>query len=307
VQDRRGGEEVKIGYPCINRSIGCTANRTFRLASYSGERLAETVSRNLACLRRILAFNREHGILFFRITSDLVPFASHPVMDFNWQDRFREEFREIGREIRESGTRISMHPDQFILINAPDQGIVGRSIAELRYHAEVLDLMGLDTTAKIQLHVGGVYGDRPGSIRRFVDNAAGLPEPVLRRLVIENDDLRYPLADCLGIHGETGLPVLFDAFHHELNNRGEPLGRALGFATETWGRPDGTPMVDYSSQEEGKRRGTHASTLDPRLFTGFLRDSLPHDMDIMLEIKDKERSALAALGIAREDPRLGGG
>ena len=295
---------MKIGYPCISRSIGCTANHTFRLVSYSRERLEKTVAENLACLGRILAINREHGILFFRITSELVPFASHPVMDFPWQDRFREEFRQIGRLIRESGIRISMHPDQFVLINAPDPGIVGRSIAELRYHAQVLDLMELDTTAKIQIHVGGVYGDREGSIRRFVDNARVLPEEILRRLVVENDDLRFSFADCLRIHRETGLPILLDTFHHELNNRGEPLGRALDLAGETWGEPDGTPMVDFSSQEAGKRQGTHAATLDPRLFGRFLGDSLPHDMDIMLEIKDKERSALAALAIARDDPRV---
>jgi UV DNA damage endonuclease len=306
VQDRRGGGEVKIGYPCINRSIGCSANRTFRLASYSRERLAETVAGNLACLARILSFNRENGILFFRITSDLVPFASHPVMDFPWQDRFMEEFRTIGRAIRDAGIRISMHPDQFVLINAQDAGIVDRSIAELRYHAEILDLMELDTTAKIQIHIGGVYGDREGSIRRFVDHAAELPGEVFRRLVIENDDLRFPLGDCLRVHGETGLPVLFDAFHHELLNRGEPLARALGLAAGTWGKSDGIPLVDYSSQEMGKRRGTHAATLDPQLFGGFLRDSWPHDMDIMLEIKDKERSALAALAIAGDEPRLVG-
>jgi UV DNA damage endonuclease len=299
-----GGEFVKIGYPCINRSIGCTANHTFRLASYSGERVGATVAGNLECLERILRFNREHGILFFRITSDLVPFASHPVMDFPWQDRFRDRFREIGRLVRDSGFRISMHPDQFVLINSPDAGITERSVAELRYHAAVLDLMELDTTAKVQIHVGGLYGDREGSIRRFVDRAAGLPEAVLRRLVVENDDLRFPLADCLRIHGEAGIPVLFDAFHHELLNHGESLSDALGLASGTWGRSDGIPMVDYSSQEEGKKRGSHRATLDPGHFHRFLAGTRPHDLDIMLEIKDKERSALAALGIARGDPRL---
>jgi UV DNA damage endonuclease len=149
---------------------------SFRLASYSPERLEETVAENLACLGRILGFNRDHGILFFRITSDLVPFASHPAMDSPWQDRLGGLFRETGRIIRDSGIRISMHPDQYILINAPDEAVVRRSIAELRYHAEVLDLMGLDTTARIQIHVGGVYGDREASIRRFADRAAGLDE-----------------------------------------------------------------------------------------------------------------------------------
>ena len=295
---------MRIGYPCINRSIGCTANRTFRLASYSGGRVEETVAGNLDCLERILRFNLDHGILFFRITSDLVPFASHPVMDFPWQDRFREQFRGIGRLIRDSGIRISMHPDQFVLINATDAGIVDRSVAELRYQAGVLDLMELDTTAKIQIHVGGLYGDREAAIRRFVDRAAGLDEAVLRRLAIENDDLRFPLADCLRIHGETGLPVILDSFHHELLNRGEPLGEAVASAAGTWRGTDGVPMMDYSSQEEGKKRGSHRGTLDPAHFRRVLLATRPHDLDIMLEIKDKEQSACAALGIARGDPRL---
>jgi len=39
-------------------------------------------------------------------------------------------------------------------------------------------------------------------------------------------------------------------------------------------------------------------------FRQFLKETLPADFDIMLEIKDKEKSALAALWIARDDPRL---
>jgi len=111
---------MKVGYPCLNRSIGCTPGRTFRLASYSPERLAAAVGWNLDCLERILEFNRDNGLLFLRITSDLVPFASHPVCAFPWPEEFAGRFAALGKIIRGSGMRISMHPDQFTLINSPD-------------------------------------------------------------------------------------------------------------------------------------------------------------------------------------------
>jgi len=295
---------MRIGYPCINRSIGCSANKTFRLASYSEERLIETVAENLACLKRILSWNVKHDILFFRITSDLVPFASHPVCTFRWQEHFKNEFAEIGEFIRKSGIRISMHPDQFIVLNAPDKEVVGRSIAELAYHAGVLDAMGLDTTAKIQLHVGGVYGDKGAGLARFSRTYEHLDPAIRRRLVIENDDNRFTAADCLSVHEETGIPVLFDVFHHTCNNAGEAMEEALQLTGKTWKMSDGIPMVDYSSQHPDKRTGSHADHIDPAGFSAFLERSRPFDRDIMLEIKDKEASALIACDLARNDPRF---
>lgn len=285
---------MKIGYPCLNRSIGCTPSRTFRLASYSAERLAETVRWNLDCLERILEFNAENGLLFLRITSDLVPFASHPVCAFPWQEEFARRFSLLGALIRRHGMRISMHPDQFTLINSPDPEIFRRSAAELSYHARVLDLLGLDRTARIQIHAGGVYGDKPASLDRFCARFARLPAAVRRRLVVENDDRLYSVGDCLAIHERTGVPVLFDSFHHRLNGAGESAAAALALAAATWKTADGPPMVDYSSQKKGARAGSHAESIDLGHFARFIAACAAIDFDIMLEIKDKEQSALRA-------------
>jgi UV DNA damage endonuclease len=291
---------IKIGYPCINRSIGCTANHTFRLSSYSEEKLKETVLENLTCLYKILQYNVEHDLLFFRISSVVVPFASHPVCKFDWAKYFKNEFLRIGDFIKKNGMRISMHPDQFILINSPKKDIVKRSIAELEYHSEVLDSMGLDGKAKIQIHVGGVYGNKEKAIERFVKNYMSLSREVKKRLVIENDDKLYSLKDCLLVNRKTGVPVLFDVFHHECLNDGQATRKALLMARKTWKKKDGIIMVDYSNQQKGRPKGTHANAINLRSFTNFIKETKNIDMDIMLEIKNKEKSALKAIGALRD-------
>lgn len=295
---------MKIGYPCINRTIGCTAGRTFRLKSYSEPRLIETVTGNLDCLERILQWNVERRILFFRLTSDLVPFASHPVCTFDWPGHFSDQFARIGDFIRAHGIRISMHPDQFTLINSRDEAIFERSHRELLYHARVLDAMGLDGTARIQIHVGGVYGDKDESLGRFVERFARLDPTVRRRLVIENDERSYDVEDCLRIYRQTGIPVLFDVFHHSILSRGEDVHACLAGTVATWRPADGIPMIDYSSQATGKPVGSHASSIEIDDFRGFLRASKPFDFDVMLEIKDKEASALRAVAAAEADERF---
>jgi UV DNA damage endonuclease len=295
---------MRIGYPCINTTLDCKAGRTFRLKSYSEERLTATVQSNLDCLLRILEFNARNDLLFFRITSDLVPFASHPVCRFNWQERFAAKLSYVGRLVRRHAMRISMHPDQFVVINSPNEEVVENSLRELAYHAEILDLMGLDESAKIQIHVGGVYGDRAAGMARFIERYVRLTGAVRRRLVVENDEKSYALVDCLAMSAETGIPVLFDAFHHQVHNRGETVAEALRLAARTWRNADGPPMVDYSQPAPGKIRGSHAASIDIREFRRFLSETRPLDFDVMLEIKDKEKSALRAVRAARRDQRF---
>ncbi|AKB84500.1 UV DNA damage repair endonuclease UvsE [Methanococcoides methylutens] len=291
---------MKLGYPCINRSIGCAANRKFRLASYSEDKLVDTVTNNLDCMHKILKYNLDYDLFFFRLSSDTVPFASHPICDFDWVDHFRSELHEIGRFIIGNDMRISMHPDQFILLNSPDEGITQRSIAELEYHCKLLDAMGLDSTAKVQIHAGGVYKDRELAVERFVERYESLDSGLRKRLVVENDDRLYSLRDCLLINELCGIPVLFDSFHHECLNNRESFSSAMGDAASTWGKGDGVPMIDYSNQQPGARKGKHATSLDIGHFRDFLEEVREFDLDIMLEIKDKEKSALEAIVIMKE-------
>jgi UV DNA damage endonuclease len=297
---------LRIGYPCINNSIPRNAPSTFRLASYSENRLVQTVKSNLIHLNRILKYNVQNNLLFFRISSDLIPFASHPICKLNWRRIFQSEFEEIGDFIKSNNIRISMHPDQFVILNSPNTKIVENSIKELNYHSSILDAMCLDYTAKIQIHVGGLYKNKQEATDRFIrtfnDISKFIDSSIKKRLVIENDDRLYSLIDCLSINQETGIPIVFDVFHHELLNNDEPLRAALHKAMSTWKlNYDGLPIVDYSSQnkvngDECKgRRGRHTESIDLKSFVRFLKVTQDLDLDIMLEIKDKEKSALKTL------------
>ncbi len=291
---------MKLGYPCINRGIGCTANSTFRLASYSDERLVQKVENNLNCLFKILQYNVQKGFYFFRISSDLVPFGSHPVCTFDWAGHFRGKFRKVGEFIKEHNIRISMHPDQFVVINALKDDVVERGVRELEYHCTLLDKMALDSTAKIQIHLGGVYGDKRSAIDRFIERYNSLSESLKSRLVIENDDRSYSLEDCLSVHEKIGIPIIFDSFHHQCLNKGETLRQGLQLSASSWKESDGIPMVDYSSQQRGRRPGSHAKTLNIAIFKKFIHETRGLDFDLMLEIKDKEKSALKALEVLKE-------
>jgi UV DNA damage endonuclease len=301
---------MKIGYPCINNSIPRNASSTFRLASYSENRLVQTLKNNLIHLNQILKYNVQNNLLFFRISSDLIPFASHPICKLNWRRIFRSEFEEIGDFIKSHNIRVSMHPDQFVILNSPITKTVENSINELKYHSSILDAMCLDETAKIQIHVGGVYKNKQEAIDRFVrtfiDINKFVDSSIKKRLVIENDDRLYSLMDCLSINQETGIPIVFDVFNHELLNNDEPLRMAIQKAMSTWIMSyDGLPIVDYSSQnkvnggENKGRRGRHTETIDLKLFNRFLKATQDLDFDLMLEIKDKEESALKALESVR--------
>ena len=285
---------MKIGYPCINRSIGCSSNKKFRLANFTEEKFNETVTNNLNCLNKIIDYNVEHKMLFLRISSETIPFASHEICNLDWKKIFKNELENIGMKLKEKKFRVSMHPGQFTLLNSPNEKIVEKSLAELDYHADFLNAMELDNTAKIQIHVGGVYGDKDSAIKRFISTFGIASNKIKSRLAIENDDYHYSVKDCLRINKKTKIPIILDNLHLECLNDGESLIEAYDMIKTTWSEEDGIPMLDYSSQEKDARIGKHTEHLDPEHFKKFIDIMHNQEFDLMFEIKDKERSVLEA-------------
>jgi len=289
---------MKIGYPCINTRL-YTPNRTLRLSSYSERYVTEIIQSNLSAIKLILEFNIKHNLLFFRIGSSVIPFGSHKITrELNWVDLFKDSLKELSDIIKQNKIRISMHPDQFVVLNSPDKEIVETSIREAEYHVRFLDSLELDSTAKVQLHVGGRYDDKELAIQRFISVYSNLNQNIKNRLVIENDDRVYSIKDCYKISEEINIPIVFDTLHYQCLNDGESILKAIDMAFSTWKSKDGLPMVDYSNQDPKGKKGKHASTINTEDFKKFIEETKEKNFDIMIEIKDKQESAFKALSIA---------
>ena len=282
-----------LGYVGQNLSLGVSSSHTTVLRSLTDERLRKLIALNLTELRRILAFNAEHQIKMFRISSGVIPFASHPANQVPWWDEFREPLEWIGEFITEQGMRVSMHPGQFTVINSPNPRVVAAALDDLVWHVRFLDRLRLGPEHKIVVHGGGGYGDMRAALRRLVAAYGNLPDEVRNRLVLENDDRIYTVDDVLEVRALTGMPVVFDTLHHRANpgGRGHPMD-ALRDAFSTWRPLDGPPKIHFSTQAAGRRSGAHADYLDPVEFGSLLDSTSNFVFDCMLEAKAKDLALL---------------
>lgn len=298
---------MKIGYACLTVGVPNTTIRTTRKANATPERLEELVRHNLQATERMLDYNIEHGIRMYRISSDLVPFGSdYETNTLDWVAIFQKDFDRIGGKIRAYNMRVSMHPGQYTVLNSLDEGVVSRAIDDLDYHAQVLDALGVDASHKIILHIGGVYGDKKSAITRFVENYKRLRPAVKDRLIIENDDRLYTIEDVLEISRQTGAPVVYDNLHNASNASHLNVSDAkwIALAKETWGEKDGPAKIHYSQQRPEARIGAHTETIYIQPFMDFYQEIAPLDVDIMLEVKDKNLSAVKAILATTDKPEI---
>ncbi len=282
---------------------------------------------SLGYLCEIFGYLRKHGIHMYRMSSDLAPYATHPTMP-QFHNMVREsaaDLQHVGRLAREQDLRLSFHPSQFIVLNSENEELTRKSMWDLESQAEMLDLMECGPEAILVVHVGGAYGDRESGWRRWVATWPRLSEPVRRRLVLENDDIRYSAADVLKVHEATGVKCVWDYQHHWcFNPEGLEMGSTLRRFLATW--PSGVrPKMHFSCartemreiKRKNRKTGKPELVLQPPVWTGhadynnpfesiqFLRSIIDVDVDVMLESKAKDLSLIRLRNdIARYAPDL---
>jgi UV DNA damage endonuclease len=285
---------------------------------------------------RVLDYCAAKGISMYRLSSDLAPYATHPDMP-QFHAMVAESDAELaafGAKARSLDMRLSFHPSQYILLNSPNPELTTKSIGDLASQSELLDRMGLDDEAVVITHVGGVYDDREAARARWIEGWEQCPEHVRRRLVLENDDIRFSAADVLWIHERTGVRLIFDYQHFWcLNPEGLDLRDTLERFLATW--PDRVrPKIHFSSPrtemrevkqkiapaQRGKAKAGevtkapvkanarvktvlrppvwtgHADFTNPFEFATFMRTASGLVFDVMLEGKSKDLALMKLRG-----------
>ncbi|MBC2323972.1 UV DNA damage repair endonuclease UvsE [Listeria booriae] len=282
---------MKLGYACINMSMP-SKFKSCRLKTVEEQGLGkvkEIAVHNLAEVIRVLEWNIAHDIYFFRMSSDLIPFASHPIMTWEWQRDadILALTAEISRLRELHDMRLSMHPGQYTIINSPREDVVEKAIAELTYHQQLLDLVG---GTDMILHIGGAYGDKKSASERFIHAYNGLSEDIQRLLRLENDDKTYTAMDVLEIAKATGATVCFDIHHHNCNH--EPDVDVTQIVTDVFKTWKTTPKMHISSGKTGPTDRSHHDLIHETDFQYLMGLLAGRDADIMFEAKQKERSVL---------------
>ncbi|WP_280771986.1 UV DNA damage repair endonuclease UvsE [Salipaludibacillus daqingensis] len=268
------------------------------------ERIAQSNIQN--CIR-LLKHNKAYEIDFFRLSSRLVPLATHEeLIQWDYIEGIKEDLIELGSFAEANGMRIDFHPDHFVVLNSPGKDIFNTSLNVLKYHYLLLDQMKIDPTHRCVLHLGGRYKDKQKSLERFIDNWVHVPNDIRKMIMIENDDTSYTLEDCLYVCEKLNIPLVFDIHHHLAYHDDEKWEKHWERVISTWvDSPLPVKMHISSPKNEGAFK-SHAEFIDEDMFLDFVRKSTGSvdQIDCMIEAKKKDNALFQLVDKLKEHPNI---
>ncbi len=249
--------------------------------------LSETILENTTALIAAVSACRAYGIGSFRINSKFFPLKTHPDVRYGLEElpgyeEITAQLNEVHTFCKAQDLRLTFHPDQFILLSSPKADVIKSSIEELLYHDELSELIGADV---INIHAGGIYGNKAAALKRLKDTVAQLPDSLKSRLTFENDDRSYTPDDLLPVCHDMRLPMVYDIHHHRCLTDNLSEEEATTLAIQTWDRE---PLFHLSSPKAGwggKDPKPHSDMIDVNDFPEFWKS---HKITVDIEAKAKE-------------------
>lgn len=290
-----------LGYACINNELAEQAiqvNRSMMKKTFVAKGIGFASSlalKNVSDLAKLIDWNVAHDIMLYRMSSDMFPWMSEYEFE-NLPDisAIEDILKSIGETVKRHGVRLTFHPGPFNVLASPNENVVVKTVKELRQHGEIMDMLTLPQTpfAKINIHIGGVYGDKQAATARFISNFKQLPATAAKRLTIENDDKAsmFSVGDLLTVYEATGAPLVFDYLHHQFCSGDLTEREAFELAVSTWPSKI-KPIVHFSSskrsfEDPAAHEAAHADFLYSPVNT------YGTNVDIMMEAKGKEQAIL---------------
>lgn len=287
--------KIRLGYVSLAKTLDdITTSHTITYTNYiknnyTVDKLIEITNLNLNSLKEILIYNVKNNFHFYRITSKLVPLATHKNVKFNYIKPMLKKYKEIGNIINKNKLRVDTHPDQFAVLNSINKEIVNNTIKILKYHYSILKAFNIKDKIII-LHVGSSVFGKENSIKRFINNFNLLPSYLKNAIALENDDKIYNIKDVIQLCEKCGIPMVLDYHHYLCNNNGEKVEDYLKRIFNTWKKK--IPKIHFSSPKNNSKKDfrSHNDYIDSDKFTTFLEilKKENKDVDIMLEAKAKD-------------------
>lgn len=295
-------KSIQLGLCCLNTtlrsqkpSVFCSRKMIIRKIEEEGiQSLKLKIIQNLNDLYELIKWNEQHGIKVLRISSELFPHISNPKVEGYDMEFADPLLKKIGEYARSLNHRLTFHPGQYNVVGTPNESTFQQTINDLSYHAEVLDRMGMGSDSVMVVHGGGLYGDKEKTLERWCENYQRLPEPIKRRLVLENCEKCFSIEDCLYVSEKVHVPVVFDTHHYSCYNILHPdetfqkPAEYMEAILNTWKRRGIKPKFHVSEQGSG-RTGHHSDFI--KVIPDYLLE-IPEkygcEIDIMIEAKKKE-------------------
>ena len=287
--------KVRLGYVALSKAMNdITTSSTITYTNYINknytvDKLLDVTKSNLDALKELLIYNVKNNIHFYRLTSKLVPLATHDKVSFDYIKPLDNKYKEIGNIINDSNMRVDTHPDQYAVLNSMDKRIVKNTFEILEYHYKVLKALEIKNPVII-LHVGSSVCGKKASITRFINNFNKLPEHIQKCITVENDDKIYNIKDVLNLCTKLNIPMVLDYHHYICNNDEEKIEDYIKEIMNTWKNIN--PKFHFSSPKSKLKKEfrSHHDYINSDDFIKFINILKPYnkDVDIMLEAKAKD-------------------